>query len=190
MALALPDLVQTLDAERQRHALLGAEQIHGYGIARGPARGERRVFEQQRRSAARGLHAAVRDLRDFLVHGHGVPHVHELSAGVERAEEVPQIIECHDAGRRSRPSGSHSLRSRTRRPRAGARRRPGPESRAPTLAGRYRRPYVSTPRGRSRGGRAENRDRKSTRLNSSHLVISYAVFCLKKKKITIRRVKI
>src|SRR5256885_12318397 len=28
----------------------------------------------------------------------------------------------------------------------------------------------------------EARDRKSTRLNSSHLVISYAVFCLKKKK--------
>src|SRR5256885_9163197 len=28
----------------------------------------------------------------------------------------------------------------------------------------------------------EQRDRKSTRLNSSHLVISYAVFCLKKKK--------
>src|SRR5256885_10875231 len=27
-----------------------------------------------------------------------------------------------------------------------------------------------------------NQDRKSTRLNSSHLVISYAVFCLKKKK--------
>src|SRR5256885_16791534 len=30
----------------------------------------------------------------------------------------------------------------------------------------------------------EGRDRKSTRLNSSHLVISYAVFCLKKKKST------
>src|SRR5688500_19767079 len=29
---------------------------------------------------------------------------------------------------------------------------------------------------------AEHGDRKSTRLNSSHLVISYAVFCLKKKK--------
>src|SRR5256885_10978213 len=28
----------------------------------------------------------------------------------------------------------------------------------------------------------ENEDRKSTRLNSSHLVISYAVFCLKKKR--------
>src|SRR2546426_6882955 len=33
------------------------------------------------------------------------------------------------------------------------------------------------------GAGMSNRDRKSTRLNSSHLVISYAVFCLKKKKI-------
>src|SRR5438034_4729289 len=34
------------------------------------------------------------------------------------------------------------------------------------------------------GGRPcrRRRDRKSTRLNSSHTVISYAVFCLKKKK--------
>src|SRR5258708_31552390 len=33
------------------------------------------------------------------------------------------------------------------------------------------------------GGRAGDRsDRKSTRLNSSHQIISYAVFCLKKKK--------
>src|SRR5256885_13041518 len=31
-----------------------------------------------------------------------------------------------------------------------------------------------------------NADRKSTRLNSSHLVISYAVFCLKKKKKTLQ----
>src|SRR5438132_14432411 len=30
--------------------------------------------------------------------------------------------------------------------------------------------------------RTATRDRKSTRLNSSHTVISYAVFCLKKKK--------
>src|SRR5256885_7639934 len=30
--------------------------------------------------------------------------------------------------------------------------------------------------------RGAGSDRKSTRLNSSHLVISYAVFCLKKKK--------
>src|SRR5205807_9161313 len=32
-------------------------------------------------------------------------------------------------------------------------------------------------------GTLTSRDRKSTRLNSSHLVISYAVFCLKKKKL-------
>src|SRR5256885_6700299 len=39
------------------------------------------------------------------------------------------------------------------------------------------------------GARARDRarDRKSTRLNSSHLVISYAVFCLKKKKAPILR---
>src|SRR3712207_7683316 len=36
--------------------------------------------------------------------------------------------------------------------------------------------------GRGAAGKQE-RDRKSTRLNSSHANISYAVFCLKKKKI-------
>src|SRR5258707_4297683 len=35
-----------------------------------------------------------------------------------------------------------------------------------------------------------NRDRKSTRLNSSHANISYAVFCLKKKKISRTRTPI
>src|SRR5690625_6846245 len=34
----------------------------------------------------------------------------------------------------------------------------------------------------SRGCNSEDVDRKSTRLNSSHVAISYAVFCLKKKK--------
>src|SRR3712207_4549695 len=34
-----------------------------------------------------------------------------------------------------------------------------------------------------------HRDRKSTRLNSSHANISYAVFCLKKKKKTIKNAK-
>src|SRR5256885_8851267 len=52
--------------------------------------------------------------------------------------------------------------------------------------------HASHPRGREgrpvaaeqaaqAGGPSRPRDRKSTRLNSSHLVISYAVFCLKKK---------
>src|SRR5437868_7887707 len=37
-------------------------------------------------------------------------------------------------------------------------------------------------RNRSQAAAARLRDRKSTRLNSSHVSISYAVFCLKKKK--------
>src|SRR2546430_8604322 len=36
--------------------------------------------------------------------------------------------------------------------------------------------------GAARVGRARGEDRKSTRLNSSHSQISYAVFCLKKKQ--------
>src|SRR5437773_8008512 len=35
---------------------------------------------------------------------------------------------------------------------------------------------------RAHGAKTRRRDRKSTRLNSSHITISYAVFCLKKKK--------
>src|SRR5262245_66562594 len=38
-----------------------------------------------------------------------------------------------------------------------------------------------TPRGKAIADKVETVDRKSTRLNSSHLGISYAVFCLKKK---------
>src|SRR2546426_1969128 len=54
---------------------------------------------------------------------------------------------------------------------------------------RSRRPSQTRPRAPAaapslRRPRARARDRKSTRLNSSHLVISYAVFCLKKKKKT------
>src|SRR5205807_8763614 len=40
----------------------------------------------------------------------------------------------------------------------------------------------ATPHRRRACKPATRQDRKSTRLNSSHLVISYAVFCLKKKK--------
>src|SRR2546426_7267738 len=43
-------------------------------------------------------------------------------------------------------------------------------------------PHGIRVRRESRRGEAGRQDRKSTRLNSSHLVISYAVFCLKKKK--------
>src|SRR5690554_7294469 len=53
--------------------------------------------------------------------------------------------------------------------------------------GRADRGRVPASRGRISGSalriaRSGDRDRKSTRLNSSHVRISYAVFCLKKKK--------
>src|SRR2546426_6204664 len=55
------------------------------------------------------------------------------------------------------------------------RRRPSPGSLAP--------PTRRLARGGGGPGRpVARRDRKSTRLNSSHLVNSYAVFCLQKKK--------
>src|SRR2546422_5583784 len=46
----------------------------------------------------------------------------------------------------------------------------------------HRRIAVHPPNGRQRPNLTSRLDRKSTRLNSSHGYISYAVFCLKKKK--------
>src|SRR5258705_1921356 len=51
-----------------------------------------------------------------------------------------------------------------------------------------KRTVVANQRGERLKRAAVGADRKSTRLNSSHLGISYAVFCLKKKKNKIRRV--
>src|SRR5438034_5640909 len=74
---------------------------------------------------------------------------------------------------------------------------PGPRARGRPPCGRARRTRPRTARApgtrRARASRessgrsarcrpASPTDRKSTRLNSSHTVISYAVFCLKKKK--------
>src|SRR4051812_50063980 len=47
-------------------------------------------------------------------------------------------------------------------------------------------PAEQFPSGADREDRHALGDRKSTRLNSSHMSISYAVFCLKKKKTAIR----
>src|SRR6266540_3993438 len=52
----------------------------------------------------------------------------------------------------------------------------GPQGRRRRLQG------PATGQARGSAGAAGRRDRKSTRLNSSHITISYAVFCLKKKK--------
>src|SRR2546428_5511035 len=52
--------------------------------------------------------------------------------------------------------------------------------------GLWARPRLRVARGALTGARQGAADRKSTRLNSSHDQISYAVFCLKKKKIQMK----
>src|SRR5207248_10197548 len=73
------------------------------------------------------------------------------------------------AGRGHRPDPRHEARQVPRGEREGSGRQA--DRRGPAA---HRR---GVPEGRDR-----RRDRKSTRLNSSHRTISYAVFCLKKKK--------
>src|SRR5437867_9141183 len=64
--------------------------------------------------------------------------------------------------------------------RTARRRRMGPRwPEAVHLERKHRGPHPGL---RARAGNEPPRDRKSTRLNSSHRTISYAVFCLKKKK--------
>src|SRR5438132_12126178 len=64
-----------------------------------------------------------------------------------------------------------------RSPRRSSRQTPSARSHEPNRSSLWETPS-SCPRLHS----SSDRDRKSTRLNSSHTVISYAVFCLKKKK--------
>src|SRR5207249_12172768 len=81
------------------------------------------------------------------------------------------------------------FRSRAPRDRRGDRggaRRSRPSPRRPARAARRSAPReTGAVRARSRSPSCA-RDRKSTRLNSSHVSISYAVFCLKKKKNKLR----
>src|SRR3712207_7933573 len=72
------------------------------------------------------------------------------------------------------------FRSPRRRPPAPPRRRPDAQPRV--LRAPARRGQGRDPEGDHQQAR-QARDRKSTRLNSSHANISYAVFCLKKKKL-------
>src|SRR2546422_5734760 len=58
----------------------------------------------------------------------------------------------------------------------------GNVQRQPDLGGRRHRDARARRRHLAAGEGQQVRDRKSTRLNSSHGYISYAVFCLKKKK--------
>src|SRR5258705_9419258 len=74
------------------------------------------------------------------------------------------------------------FRSRLRGVRGGDERPAGPRARLRAGPGERGLPPVVRLYADRAPRPARRRDRKSTRLNSSHLGISYAVFCLKKKK--------
>src|SRR5438552_14686964 len=85
----------------------------------------------------------------------------------------PRLLRSFPTRRSSDLLPSQLVHARRRRtvPMAGVRREPA----RPQMG--HRTPAIGTVR----------RDRKSTRLNSSHQIISYAVFCLKKKRTQIRK---
>src|SRR3989449_3980113 len=98
---------------------------------------------------------------------------------VERVARPEVVTVEHDPGARR---GAHSVRWSLR----GERRRRAQPHQNPSHGGRLKMmtiPFVTDAmEGRPRDSGVSRRDRKSTRLNSSHGYISYAVFCLKKKK--------
>src|SRR3712207_7407716 len=81
-----------------------------------------------------------------------------------RSTLFPYATLFRSEGAQARPLQAGDPQGEHRQPR---------EARPPAALGRLEVRVVGLPR----------RDRKSTRLNSSHANISYAVFCLKKKKI-------
>src|SRR5215510_3812914 len=100
-----------------------------------------------------------------------------MMAGFFRVEEVDHIPSADGTAWRF-VTCSGARKRKTRAPR-------GPAGRSTLGAVR---PSCCGCRGgatKPNGGQAaqHQRDRKSTRLNSSHVAISYAVFCLKKKKV-------
>src|SRR5947209_9819778 len=127
-----------------------------------------------------------RSAPNFLHPGGGVAResrrARELRADARGPREPAVPIRLRDHRYAARAAGDGCGGAREGGRRGGARRerarhpeRAGP--RGPRSAGDDRRP---PPRRRRERRRSE--DRKSTRLNSSHANISYAVFCLKKKK--------
>src|SRR5699024_11243314 len=102
----------------------------------------------------------------------GAPAAAGQHPGEDRGAEVAQVQVAAGggsvaAGAVGRGVSEHAERSGSRDGPAGRRR---PVRRGP-----------GGPRGRGRTRDERRGDRKSTRLNSSHVSISYAVFCLKKK---------
>src|SRR2546426_4391049 len=162
------DVGRRIDIARRRRVGRGAEQLLRWALA-----GEQlpRLAEQHRTVAhtqardARRLATTARVERHYACDPHqGVVAVaarhFEEGGSTAGGERWQRDFDEQLAGRER--GLEHALEKLSRGDRA--------------LAGGALRPEP--------GLEGEHQDRKSTRLNSSHLVISYAVFCLKKKKQT------
>src|SRR3989454_6335973 len=117
-----------------------------------------------------------------------IPHCHEVRQrpGAPLTRDSHQPTQDPGRGGRIRARPVAALDLDPEEPRQGvetARLEGGTRCRARRSV-QTRGPWSKSERARSSSTRRNvqsKRDRKSTRLNSSHLVISYAVFCLKKK---------
>src|SRR5215211_801707 len=126
------------------------------------------------RSFARRGRNESPDLRGDAAASGRLPRRRAVDQRTDRRQLAPRVV--------------RRLRRITRRPPAAARRAPPGDARSvgavggkrPESAGHGHQPHQGR---RAPLVRCLAADRKSTRLNSSHTVISYAVFCLKKKKI-------
>src|SRR5688500_17167999 len=167
------------DADHHHHR--GHDECHRRGKAELPPSLEARLVDVEQHwrglAAKRAGRTSARDdlgLSDELERGQDLQRDHEQhdrpEAGQrDRLELLPAVRPVH--GRRLVQVGGDGLHARQEDDRVEPDRPPqrGDVDREPG-------PWI----GRQEVGAAAE-DRKSTRLNSSHLVISYAVFCLKKK---------
>src|SRR5204863_2374981 len=139
-------------------------------VAAGEQRRRRNRVRAHADRAAAATRRVIRNAARFSFQRRDPALVHGRGTRLRRVRAGRRTLSLR--GRRSHCGCGQSLRRRLRRG-ASARTTRG-ERRALVLRDRR----ISAHCGR----RADERDRKSTRLNSSHVEISYAVFCLKKKK--------
>src|SRR5207249_8817377 len=127
-----------------------------------------------------GLARARRPAHDHYVAG-GDGEV-DVAQHVQLAEPFVGVPEDDRrlAGRHPFPAGGLARRSRSSSMLSAARSCSAAARRSTELSTAFA--NASAPPKRSSVSGGMNLDRKSTRLNSSHVSISYAVFCLKKKK--------
>src|SRR5207249_8077624 len=98
----------------------------------------------------------------------GTPYLPAATAGHKRGSFLPAASRSH------RGDAAHCVHS------GGGRGLPGVQPHLPPSA--WLDHLLSVARPDRESAPQPSQDRKSTRLNSSHVSISYAVFCLKKKK--------